>query len=279
MIRFSLLVLAVAVTVAAQTKKPVEAQSSSSIQMGTDADSSETVQIHNVSYYVTGTNVPGRPPDERLLLKKTVQSKQVLGDIGMESTFTLEAWRLGDDPREKPLYTLTASGEEGQVKDNALVVVPRGLEEVEWWSVYQLGNGAHSFDTYVPLVSFSISRETLTMRYAGLEVPPDDIQDPRLKQPNVIAVVTYASEGKVLQEALLTSDDREQATLLRSFADVTRSMSTEEAAPARTLRLSFRQNYPSPSNPLAITIPIAHDRLDLANAKLPAKMHLSAWKR
>ena len=278
MIRFSLIILA-ASSLIGQPKKPIQAQSSSSIHVSTDDDGSENVEIQNVSFEVTGTNVPGRPPDERLLLRKTVRSKQVLGDIGMESSFTMEAWRLGDDPHEQPLYTLTTSGEDGQIKDNALVVVPRGLEEVEWWSVYRLGSGAHLFDTYVPLVGFSISRKTLTMRYAGLEVPPDDTQDARLKQPKVIAVLSYASEDKILEEVLLTSDDREQATLLRSYADVTRTFSAEDTAPARTLKLSFRQNYPSPANPVTVVIPIAHDRLDLAGARLPPKLHLTAWKR
>jgi len=113
---------------------------------------------------VTGTNVPGLPPDDRLLLRKTISSKQVLGDIGMEATVTLDAWRLGDDPRHKPLYTLNTSGEGGNTKDTALFVVSRGLEEVEWRPVYKLGSGQHLFDTYVPLVGFSISREAGTTR-------------------------------------------------------------------------------------------------------------------
>jgi len=74
---------------------------------------------------VTGTQVPGRPPAERLLLRKTTRSKQILGDIGMQATVTLEAWRLGEDLRRKPLYTLTVTGEDGRTIDNALFVVAR----------------------------------------------------------------------------------------------------------------------------------------------------------
>ncbi len=190
----------------AQSPKPFQAQSSSTINYASD-----TVQIRNVTYEVTGTNVPGRPPDERLLLRKTTSSKQVLGDIGIEANVQLEAWRFGDDPRQKPLYTFNASGEDGHTQDTALFVVSRGLEEVEWWSVYKLGSGQHLFDTYVPLLSFSISRETVNTRYLGVEVPPDDTTDARLKQPNVVAVVSYASENRVIREVLLTSDDRQQA--------------------------------------------------------------------
>lgn len=270
--------IALAAALLAQPAKPIQAQSSSTFNYTTAADGSQTVQIQNVSYEVTGTNVPGRPPNDRLLLRKTTHSKEELGDIGVEATVTLDAWRLGDDPRQKPLYTLTTPGDDGHTKDNALFVVSRGLEEVEWWSVYKLGSGQHLLDTFVPLLSFSISRETVTTRYVGLEVPPDDAVDARLKQPNVIAVLSYASEGRLVREALLTSDDRQQAALLRSYADVTRTLSVTEG-PSRTIRLSFTQNFPSPPHPIEVLIPLKGDDLDLKSAQLPAKLHAAAWRR
>jgi hypothetical protein len=199
----------------------------------------------------------------------------VLGDIGVEATVTLEAWRLGGDLRQKPLYTLTATGDDGRAIDNALFVVSRGLEETEWWSVYKLGSGQHLFDTYVPLLSFSISRETVTTRYVGFEAPPDDASDARLKQPHVVGVLTYASEDRVIREALLTCDDPQQGQLLRSYADTTRTVSFLEG----TLRLSFSQNYPSPPNTVEVRVPVRRDDLDLAHAQLPPRMHLSSWRR
>lgn len=274
-----LLLLACAPAVLAQTSKPiVQAQSSSTLNYSGSADGSRSIAIRNVSYEVA-TNVPGRPPEDFLLLRKTIQSKEVLGDIGVEATVMLEAWKLGDDLRQKPLYTLSASGTEGHPIDNALFVVSRGLEEVDWWSVYKLGSGRHLFDTYVPLVSFSISRETVTMRYAGLEVPEDDVKEVRLKQPNVIGVLSYASGDRVLHEALLTSDDRQQAALLRSFADVTRTLSFENRPSSNILKLSFTQNYPSAPDAVEVLIPIKGDDLDLANAKLPPRLHATAWRR
>jgi hypothetical protein len=219
--------------------------------------------------------VPGRPPGERLLLRETTHSKQVLGDIGMEATVTLEAWRLGEDPRQKPLYALTVAGADGHTVDNALFVVARGLEETEWWSIYKLGSGQHLFDTYVPLLSFSISRETVTTRYVGLDVPPDDTPDARLKQPTVVAVLTYASEDGVVREALLTCDDPKQVQLLRSYADTTRTVSFVEGA----VRLSFSRNYPSPPNTTDVRIPVRRDDLDLTHAQLPPHMHAASWRR
>ncbi len=270
--------------------KPMQEQSSSSINSTTDANGSEVVEIHNVAYEVTGTDVPGRL-GERLLLRKTVHSKETLGDIGINATITLEAWRFGDDVRQKPLYAITASGSDGHTLDNAIFVAERGLEEVDWLSIYKLGTGQHLFDTYVPLVSFSISKEFLTTRYVGLEVPPDDTADARLKQPNVVAVLSYASEDRVLREALLTCDDPKQAQLLRSYADTTRSLAMVERPPVatppgaqpreplRTLRLSFSQNYPSAPDTKDVIIPLQGDDLDLVHAQLPPRIHAAVWKR
>lgn len=266
-------VFLLAVLVRAQQRPPLHAQSASTIDFSSAANGSETVEIRNISHEVTGTQVPGRPPGERLLLRKTTHSKQVLGDIGLEATVTLEAWRLGEDPRQKPLYTLTVAGEDARTIDNALLAVSRGLEETEWWSVDKLGSGQHLFDTYVPLLSFSISRETVTTRYVGLEVPPDDSKDARLKQPNVVGVLIYASEDRLIREALVTCDDPKQAQLLRSYADTTRAVSWTEGA----LKLSFSQNYPSPPNTVELRIPVRRDDLDLTHTQLPPRMHVTPY--
>jgi len=271
------LLLAAAGLVCAQSKppKPFHSDASSAIDYGSAADGSETVVIQNVSYEVSGTGVVGRPADERLLLRKTIRSREVLGDIGVEASVTLDAWRFGDDLSQKPLYTFTVEGTDGHTMDNALFVAARGLEEVEWWSVYRLGSGQHLFDTDVPLVSFSISRETVKTRYVGFAASPDDSTDARLKQPNVVGVITYAAGDRVVREALITCDDPNQAALLRSYADAKRTL----AAADHTLKLSFSRNYPSPANAVEVRIPLRGDDLDLAHAQLAPKLHITAWRR
>jgi hypothetical protein len=227
----------------------------------------KTIEITNVNYQFTAAN---------LVLRMTTRSKEVIGDIGREGTTTTEAWKLGVDLKTKPLYTVTVQGAEVRIVDENLFVVSRGLEEVDWWSVYRVVNGAHLFDTYVPLVKFSISRDTVTMRYAGLEVREDNHKDARLLEPHVIAVLTYASDERVIREALITSDDPKQAALLRSFADETREMTDNGG---KSLRITFTQNYPSAPSPVTLTIPIAGDDLDLAHAQLPPHVHVAAWRR
>ena len=78
-------------------------------------------------------------------------------------------------------------------------------------------------------MSFSIARDTVTTRYVGLEVPPDDSpvdrKDKRLTESHVVAVVSYAAADKIIREALLTCDDPKRASVLRSLADSTQTLS------------------------------------------------------
>src|SRR5215470_108486 len=269
--------------------KPFRDQSPSEIGFSVK-DDAETVEIENSSYEFSETQLSGRPPDERLVIRTKVHTKQVLDAIGMEATTTVQAWPLGTDLAQKPLYTINVTGADARTVDGALVEVSRGLEEVDWWSVYKLGTGQHLYDTYVPLVRFSISRETVKQRYVGLEVPPDDIADARLKEPHVVGVITFASAERVIREALLTCDEPQQAQGLRSFADETRTISLTEVWPSaakqakggeplRSIKISFSQNFPSPPSPQSVVIPVAKDDLDLAHAQLPANLHVAGWKR
>jgi hypothetical protein len=234
----------------------------------------KTVEITNVNY---------EELDSGLVLRMTTHLKHFVGEKGMEASTTTEAWKLGADLKTKPLYSVIVEGTESRTVEGALFAVSRGLDETDWWSVYKIDNGAHLFDTHVPLVKFSISRETLTMRYAGLEVPPDDTppdnkNDKRLKEPHVVAVVSYASDAKVIREALITCDDLKQAPLLRSYDDETRSM-TVSGETSKKLQISFSQNLPSQPSTINVVIPIAGDDLDLAHAQLPPHIHIAAWKR
>ncbi len=259
--------------------KPYQGQSTSTFSLGIK-DNQQTVEISNVAYEVTSAGIPGRPTDERLVLRKTTHTKHVVDDIGEEATTTVEAWPLGTDFRQKPVYALKVDGVDPTVLEGEVLQVSRGLEDVQWWSLYKLANGEHLFDTYTPLTKFSISREILTMRYAGMEVPPDDAKDARLKDPHVVAILTYASATKVIREALITADDVKQAALLRSYADSAHIVEgVERDAVVHSLRVTIRQHYPSAPNPVVLTIPLAGDDLDPAHAQVPARLHIAAWKR
>jgi hypothetical protein len=258
--------------------QPFQARAASTAALSKVGDSEE-LDITNVTYEVTPDYVPGRPGTGRLLLRQTCTSKAILEEPEWGSTTVLEAWPLGASLSQKPIYTIKATGPGGRTVDGSLFVIERGTGEVEWWSVYQLGTGQHLFDAYVPLLGFSISRETLEMRYVGFEVPPDDAADARLKQPNVVGVITYASAEGKKHEALLTAADAKAAAELRSYSDATRTVSVVEGAPPKGIRVFISQNAPSPANRVSLTIPLAADDLDVEHAQLPAGLVLSRWKR
>jgi hypothetical protein len=257
----------------------IRSQSTSSLSYGKKSGE-ETVEINNVAFDVTGDSVPGRPPNSRLVLRTKTHSTQVIGDKGIESTVTLEAWPLGSDLARKALYSVSVPAVGAQTLDGALWIVDRATDpDVSWWSVYKLGTGQHLFDTYTDLLKFSISREELKQRYAGIEIPADDVPDARLKAPNVVGVLTYASADRVIREALITSDRKEQAVDLRSYADSSRALSLVEQAGQQAIRILFTANYPSKPNPVAISVPVVKDDLDMARASLPPGLHVTAWRR
>ncbi|MGA3257838.1 MAG: hypothetical protein ABSE35_03080 [Bryobacteraceae bacterium] len=259
-------------------QQPFQARAASTVTL-TKVGDTEELDITNVTYEVTPTYVPGRPGAERLLLRQTCTSQAILEEPEWGATTVLEAWPLGASLSQKPIYTIKATGTGGRTVDGSLFVIERGTGELEWRSVYQLGTGQHLFDTYVPLVGFSISREALEMRYIGFEVPPDDVADARLKQPNVVGVITYASAEGKKHEALLTAATPKTAAELRSYSDATRTVSVVEGATPKGIRIFISHNAPSPANPISLTIPVAADDIDVEHAQLPAGFRLSRWKR
>src|SRR5205809_4381438 len=99
-------VLLAPILLAQNPKKPFQAQSSSTIKYDVK-DRTETVELTNVNYELVGAGIPGRPAAEHLVLRKTTGSKQALDEIGVEATTTVEAWPLGVDLTQKPLYAVT----------------------------------------------------------------------------------------------------------------------------------------------------------------------------
>jgi len=270
------------------------AQADSSAAQGTstfnlhEQDGGKAIEITNVTFETTSNYVPGRPPDERLLLRKTTRTREVIDEKGLEATVTVEAWPLGADPAAKPLYNVSADGVRATVMDNALLVVDRGTEDVNWWSIYALGTGALLFDTFVPLISFSLSRDVQTLRYVGFDVPPDDAQDERLRDPKVVGVLVYAAPERVIRRLLVTCSDTARAAVLRSYWDTTRELSflrmgtiADPGVPL-SVYLTWRSNSPIAPDPPAATpdmasIPVENGDLDVAHAQLPACIALAPW--
>jgi len=260
--------------------KPFRSQTASSITYSGGRDGDQSVEITNVAYDITGDSVPGRPRGSRLALRTTTHSKQIVGDKGIESTVTMEAWPLGVDLKAKPLYGVNVPGIDARTQDGNLWVVDRSLDgDTSWWSIYKIGSGEHLFDTYVNLLRFTVSRADGTERYAGLDVPPDNEKDARLKDPHVVAVLTLSSAERVMREVLITSADVKKAELLRSSADTERTMTLLESAAGRQIRIAFDDAYPSPPRTTVVSIPMVKDDLDVTRAQLPLGLKAAVFKR
>jgi hypothetical protein len=261
----------------ALAKMPFQAQSASTISYVVQGDD-ETVEIRNVAWQYTNTRVPGRPADERLLLRTTTHEKGFVGEIPEPGVVTLEAWPLGVDPKQSPLYTVKLEANAVDTLDNCLWVIDRGYPDVPMWSIHRLGDGHHLFDTHVELVRFTLSRADGTPRYAGLDVPADDTPDTRLREPHVVAVLVYAAEDRVLREALITHDKPAEARQMRSFSDETQQVTLIET-PARRLKIAFSRNYPDAPATVEASIPLVKDDLDVSHAQFPPGMHIAPWRR
>jgi hypothetical protein len=273
------LILALTAGPRTATADPVTAQSSSTFSLG-EKDGSKTIEINNVTYETTSSGVPGRPQGEQLVLRTTTHAKQVVDEEGGEYSVGVEAWPLGTDLATKPIYAVTLEGVGATVQDGNVIVFDRGIEDVSWWSVYTLGSGTLLFDTYVPLLSFSLSRQVSELRYVGLDVPPDDETDPKLKDPQIVGVLAYAAADHVIRRLLFTCTDTKRAAELRSYYDETRELSVSNATPAAdkprlTLRLAWSANFPSAPNTVQALVPLKGDDLDAEHAKLPACMKLA----
>ena len=260
--------------------QPVQAQSASTVSYTSGKDGEEVVEIVNVAYDVTGDSLPGQQ-GKRLLLRRTERSRQILGDKGVEGTVTLEAWPLGADLKRPPLYSVKVPAIEAHTVEGELWLVDRALDpDTSWWSVYKVGTGQHLFDTYVELLRLTVSRENGNPRYAGLEIPPDDAADSRLKEPHVVGVVSYASGERVIREAIITCSDAKRAQDLRSYADTVHVASLVESAGGdRILRFLYRDPYPATPHDTVVTIPVVKDDLDLAHAQAPAGIRVAPWRR
>jgi len=251
---------------------PVAAQTASSYSYHADGGE-KTVQITNVAYQVTQIYTPRQ---QWLVLRTTTRSKATLGDKGWESKIKLEAWPVGADPGQKPLYALDMTGSEARLLGGELWQVMDGATDpdVPVWTVYRVANGQRLFQSFVaPLtmrVEISHKDQTFEDRYAGLYVPPDDAPDARLRDKHVVGVVAYASSAGLLREGLLSCDDPRRAADLRSYGDTGRFLTFQQTPPAIQLRFQ-------PGS--VMRIPISPDEMDLRAAVNPPGCHLRVWPR
>src|SRR6266446_1353205 len=141
----AIVMVAVGVTTlgAQKNPRPIQVQATSSFKSDVNKEGQRTIDSTNVVYELTWNGIPGRAPDEHLVLRKTTRTKQIIGEKGMEATANVDAWPLGADLKQKPLYSIGLPAVDSRTVNADYLEFARGLEEVEWWSLYKLGTGEH----------------------------------------------------------------------------------------------------------------------------------------
>jgi len=244
---------------------PFQTQAASSLRYGRNNNGEDTVDITNTTFelaQVTGGT--------RLILSKTHSEHNVIDSEGNEPKITVEAWPLGVNPKEKPLYRIALDGNDAAVAGNALLVFDR-TQEAPFWSVYHLDSGKPFFDTHARLLHFSITPVVQTDRYAGLEISNDDTKDARLKGRGAVGLLTYASPERIIRQAVISCDDPGRAAVLHSLADTSFELAWENHS-IRVVLTPFQKPA------VVIMIPVAGDDLDVGRARIPAGLRVTPIK-
>jgi hypothetical protein len=213
--------------------------------------------LANTSYHRIRVAVPGDPRPRSLLLRQRLSS----GDDG-DGRVRVDAWPLESvaDLEKPPLYTIRAAAGTASLGDDGMLWVEfRGRR-----SAWSLAEGLWLFDADVPLVSFTPegALEGEQRRLVTLAAADED-----MVSRGVIAVITYAAPGRVLQRVMLEATDTLRASTLRATITATRLVSRlEEASGRRTLEL------PLAAGP--VRLPVTGDAFDLSQASVPAGLKL-----
>ncbi len=260
------------------------AQSSASIEVEGNV---VTVHRTNRMFELAGPDIEGRNANDRLLLRKEIETTEVIGDKGMDGRVNVWAWTLGVDVNvTAPLYVISASGLEGRVTDNDVYVIERGLDEIEWQSVFSLADGDKLFDATVPWLLATNGGAWNERHYLALAQVFEDADDAALRRDDAIALLTYASRTRVLNQVLIRADKADRARLLRSVWD-------------QTIKFSWSgksEETPSPDGPVpdlkaepltiairfspdgaTLQIPVGERRFDLSKATTSTGLSLERF--
>lgn len=180
-----------------------------------------TVRVETHAFALAGPGIKGRKDDERLFLHRLVATIEVLGEKGMEGQVGVAAWPLGVPESEPPLYRIKASGRDGRIVDGDLYVIERGLEEIEWQSLYALSDGTKLFDATTPWLRAANDGRWDERRYVALAQVFDDADDAALSDDHAVALLSYVARDRVVSQVLIKAAEVERARFLRSVWDQT----------------------------------------------------------
>lgn len=209
----------------------------------------------NIAFRPLSLTLPGEGPPRRVLARLEVTATE-FAESAREGRVRLDVWPLAgpEDLRKPPLYTLVVPGRGAGFDADDMLSVDHGGGRR---SFYGLADGAWLFDSDTPLATFAADDRK---RLVALAVAEDDLP------AGAVAVLTYASPGRVIRRLLLAADNPERARFLRGTVPMTRAVARPLDASHRVLEVSLPAGI--------MRIPFAGDDLDLAAVQLPAGLRL-----
>ena len=272
---------------ARSAEEPAPQRSVTSTVHVAEENGAVSVRTVNRSFELAGPGLKGRAADEHLLLEKTIETAEVLGDKGMEGRVSVAAWPL-DEARDKspPLYTIAATGSAGAVQDGDLFVIERGLDEIPWQTVYALSDGSRLFDATSLWLRGASGGLWDERRYVALAQVFDDADDAALRGETSVALLTLAARDRILSQVLIKAADPERARFLRSVWDqqvILSWLGGPEAKPlpggaspdplvdSLSVLISFKPDG------AALKVPLLDTSFDSAKAILPSGLSLEPY--
>jgi len=274
-------------TVASGAEEPAAQRAVTSTIDVAEENGAVAVRTVNRSFELAGPGLKGRAAEEHLLLEKTVEAAEVLGEKGMDGRVSIAVWPL-DEARDTspPIYTIAATGHAGVVQDGDLFVIERGLDEIPWQSVYALSDGNKLFDATSLWLRGASGGLWDERRYVALTQVFYDAPDVALSGETSVALLTLAARDRILSQVLIKAADPERARFLRSMWDqqvilswlggpeatpLPEGASPDPASDSLSVLISFKPDGAE------LKVPLSDTSFDGAKASLPEGLILEPY--
>jgi len=259
----------------------------SSFAVETLPESLVQTTVVNTTYRVTGTFIPGRPQEERFVIRQRIETVQVQDEKGSRSTVVrADVWRLGDDMAAPPLYTIEQPGADDARLFRAEYYVVLG-ENTDWpyapETAYRLADGTRMFEASAPWATLQVLGEGPPTRHGVFATANLEAVAARAAEPGqAVGILTYATSGEVVQRIEIDAAGEDLRYALGA-AEENPAVSWQAAGSgplgpydmietAGDTGIELVLDFPF--NGLSLAIPLVDDRLAVEQATVPPGLAL-----
>jgi len=193
----------------------------------------------------------------RLLVRLEVSNADVFATRTDEGRIRFDAWPMENaaDLLRSPLYSVIASGRTATIEEGT-VQIDHGSRH----SIYSLTDGKWLYDYDVPPVIMNVDNDR--RRVVAISTADADMV------PGGIAVLTFASDRKVIRRFAIAVQEAARARVLRSAMTMIHPLIRTEESNRRTIELVLSAGL------VRLPLLVLGDDLDLSQAQLPPGLEL-----